>query len=83
MAFGSVSTNSRRNVDSDRLSMDSMQAMEVVGYGFRIKSHGNPFLVIPFVIQYFFIVCVSIGGNFRTWLPGCEVRAKLILHTNS
>lgn len=36
-----------------------MQAMEVVGYGFRIKSHSNPFLVIPFVIQYFFIVCVS------------------------
>ncbi|KAJ9116618.1 hypothetical protein QFC20_000551 [Naganishia adeliensis] len=35
-------------------------AMEVVGYGFRIKSHGNPFLVIPFVIQYFFIVCAPV-----------------------
>jgi hypothetical protein len=45
--------------------------MEVVGYGFRIKSHGNPFLVIPFVIQYFFIVCVSIGGDLKSeafWL---------------
>ncbi|KAJ9120658.1 hypothetical protein QFC22_002588 [Naganishia vaughanmartiniae] len=35
-------------------------AMEVVGYGFRIKSHKNPFLVIPFVIQYFFIVCAPV-----------------------
>jgi hypothetical protein len=43
------------------LTPTAIQAMEIVGYGFRIKSHGNPFLVIPFVIQYFFIVCVSIG----------------------
>ncbi|KAI5454006.1 hypothetical protein NCC49_004999 [Naganishia albida] len=35
-------------------------AMEIVGYGFRIKSHENPFLVIPFVIQYFFIVCAPV-----------------------
>jgi hypothetical protein len=40
--------------------------MEVVGYGFRIKSHKNPFLVIPFVIQYFFIVCVSTFFHYHS-----------------
>ncbi|KAJ9105387.1 hypothetical protein QFC21_001757 [Naganishia friedmannii] len=43
-------------------------AMEVVGYGFRIKSHKNPFLVIPFVIQYFFIVCAPVFFSAALYL---------------
>ncbi|GHJ84243.1 hypothetical protein NliqN6_0645 [Naganishia liquefaciens] len=43
-------------------------AMEIVGYGFRIKSHENPFLVIPFVIQYFFIVCAPVFVSAALYL---------------
>ena len=33
--------------------------MELVGYIFRTLSNRNPFVVIRFVLNYFFIVCVS------------------------
>lgn len=34
--------------------------MELVGYIFRVLSHANPFVVIRFVLNYFFIVCVRL-----------------------
>jgi hypothetical protein len=33
-------------------------AMEIVGYGMRVASHGRPFVVMFFVLNYFMIVCV-------------------------
>ncbi|KAJ9112321.1 hypothetical protein QFC19_000741 [Naganishia cerealis] len=66
MAFGCVSTIPSlqgKSLTAGELTdvlLTPTQAMEIVGYGFRIKSHKNPFLVIPFVIQYFFIVCAPV-----------------------
>ncbi|KAH7099055.1 RTA1 like protein-domain-containing protein [Auriculariales sp. MPI-PUGE-AT-0066] len=34
--------------------------MEVIGYAFRAMSHKNPFVVMRFVLNYFFIVCAPI-----------------------
>lgn len=54
LAFGCVSEHLRsrsKNYLNLNICSPFGQAMELVGYGFRIGSNKNPFLVIDFVIQ--------------------------------
>ncbi|CAO1628980.1 unnamed protein product [Sympodiomycopsis kandeliae] len=41
---------------------------EIIGYGFRLKAHSNPFLLVPFVIQYFFIVVAPVFFSAAVYL---------------
>lgn len=43
-------------------------AMEIVGFAFRLRSHSNPYLLIPFVLQYFMIVVAPVFFSAAIYL---------------
>ncbi|KAN0066381.1 hypothetical protein ACQY0O_000475 [Thecaphora frezii] len=55
-----TSTKGRRQARVFSLLLSFGCLMEAVGYAFRVKNHSNPYLLNPFILQYFLIVCAPI-----------------------